>query len=434
MVSLDSNYLDLPPVDNNRQVFHGFFRFPGSFHPPLIQYLIQKNENRDNIGDPMCGSGAVALGSVATGKNVTSMDIDPLSCLITKIKSKPVETDIISNIINDWLSLIGDAPQPQNSSQKEALEYKLSLENNTKYRFPKNVFHWFDPYVIIDISKSLLSIRDMKLENVFFTEILEAIVASIIRRVSRADPQPVSGLEVTKIMRARLKNGLVFDVKKEINKRCKILLDGYEHLNCIDNIGESIVYNGDILNDWTNLCQKYDKKFDLIITSPPYCNAIEYWRRHRLEYFWLGMMDNNEIRSKSRQFIGTTTSFLSDLREMDALYDVNSKLAKNTILKIKSKGKIKKSLIIKRYFIFAEKWIEEIMKTLGENGVCYLIVGPSTSYGVHIKTPDIISEISNAFGYKNEISMNYNIKNQRMQYTTKNNIRIKTESVIKITK
>lgn len=434
MGSLDSNYLDLPPVDKDRQVFHGFFRFPGSFHPPLIRHLIQKTENNDNIGDPMCGSGAVALESVAAGKNVTSMDIDPLSCLITKIKSNPIETDIISNIINDWLSLIGDIPQPHKSSQKEALEYGLSLENSTKYRLPKNVFHWFDPYVVIGISKSLSRIRDMKLENVFFTEILEAIVASTIRRVSRADPQPVSGLEVTKIMREKLEKGLFFDVKKEISKKCKMLLDGYEYLNCIDNIGESIVHSGDIMKDWKNLCKKYDKKFDLIITSPPYCNAIEYSRRHRLEYFWLGMMDNNEILSKSRQFIGTTTSFISDLEKMDALCSLHSKLAKKTILKINSKGKNRKSLILKRYFISAEKWIEEIMKTLGDDGLCYLVVGPSTSYDIPIKTPEIISEISNAIGYKNEIIMKYHIKNQRMQYTTKNNVRIRTESVIKITK
>jgi DNA modification methylase len=424
---VDNSFLKLNAINSNLRDFYGLFRFPGSFHPPLIKYLLHNYTSSNLIGDPLCGSGTVAIESIINGKNAVSMDIDPLSCLITKVKTNPINPEILVKLNKEWLYHIGDLPLPNQSNKKEALKYQYYLEENTKYRYPPNVFHWFDPYIIVGLAKCLLSIKQMNLDN-SSTSILESIIASSIRRVSRADPQPVSGLEVTKIMKEKLSNNLAFNLRYEIINRCEILKNGYEYLYKYELLGNSIVYNGDILHNWVDVCKKEKHSLDLIITSPPYCNAIEYSRRHKLEIIWLGLLTNNELLNLSRNYIGSTTT--PSKNNLNKEIDVIS--IRNKIIDLNKKNKLRKAFLIQKYFYDITQSINNMVDTLNDNGLLYLIVGPSTSYETEINTPVLINDICNNLNLKSEILFTYNIKNNRMQYSLRNNARIKTESVIKI--
>jgi len=421
--------LSLPKISKEERILHSYFRFPGSFHPPLVKWLILQNKNIKNIGDPLAGSGTVAVEGIMNNCNVVSMDIDPLSCLITHVKSNPQDPYETNEIISQWIDYIGPLPWPFQANKKRANEIIDRLEAETKYRRPKNVFHWFDPYVVIALSKILLSINEVEC-SLEYLKILESIVATIIRRVSRADIQPVSGLEVTKIMKKKLNDGLAFNVLNELKVKSNNLILSYEKLLKYDKLGSSKVYEGDVIDKWGSICKKNKYKFDLIITSPPYCNAIEYWRRHRLEYFWLGLLDNEEILNLSRKFIGSTTILKKELEKSI----VNDKIINNieAIKKLNKLGRKRKSLIINKYLLDIKIWINEIMKTMESNGKVYIIVGPSVSYGVKINTPKIMIDIIKEFGYEPITKLKYHITNQRMQYTLKNNTRIKSETIIEI--
>ena len=150
--------LDFEPVPVARQNLHGFMRFPGSFHPPLVNWLIRNNSRRDWIGDPLCGSGSVAVEGIAEGLNVLSMDIDPVSCLLATIKSNPVDPKIVKKLVEKWINAIGPTPKPDEVSCEMALVHLDQLEEKTNYARPKNVFHWFDPYVVSTLCKAFLSI------------------------------------------------------------------------------------------------------------------------------------------------------------------------------------------------------------------------------------------------------------------------------------
>lgn len=419
--------LDFKPVPVARQNLHGFMRFPGSFHPPLVNWLIRNHSNVDWIGDPLCGAGSVAVEGIAEGLNVLSMDIDPVSCLLTTVKSNPVDPKRVMTLVKKWINGIGPTLKPDEVSCEMALVHLDQLEEKTNYARPKNVFHWFDPYVVSTLCRAFLSILNLDCTEES-RKILEAIVAATIRRVSRADLQPVSGLEVTKVMKKRLVDGLTFDVVHELRQRSKLLIRGYEGLSSYD-CGTSVVVQGDSIIDWKTLCEEKKIELDLIITSPPYCSAIEYWRRHRLEYFWLGFMDNKEIRELSRRFIGSTTILRKDLEDSAS---ATSQKAKIVVDKLLSKGKIKKALTVRKYFSDLEKWIADTLSTLSPNGTAYIVLGPSKSYGVRIGTPDIFAEIIRNFGYDVRTKVRYSIINRRMQYPTRNNSAIKTESILEV--
>lgn len=419
--------LDFDGVNSDRYNLHSFFRFPGSFHPPLIEHILNQHQNASVIGDPMSGSGCVAVEAISKNMDILNMDIDPLSYLITRAKTQYVDPIEYSSTIHKILKSIEPFTAVKEYSLKEVNEY-IDCLNNTKYNIPYNAYHWFDNYVIISLSKILSAISDLALNEDILTAV-EATVASIIRKVSRADPQPVSGLEITKIRKKQLERGLKFNVENEFLKKSNILTKGYEYYQSLPSIGKSTVIEGNLKNDWLEYCSDKDIYFDIIITSPPYCNAIEYWRRHRLEYFWLGLLTRNEIIEKSRNFIGSTTLLKAQRENIES---INIPELESKIEKIKNKGKLKKSQILQKYFSDANIWISNTLHTLKKNGVAYFVVGPSTSYGVQIDTPEYLSQIIRDQGFTVKNFITYAIKNQRMQYPTHNDIRIRTETVLKI--
>ncbi|MFV2045078.1 MAG: hypothetical protein ACC700_17810, partial [Anaerolineales bacterium] len=86
----------MPKVDltnwgqgHNSRLTHDLFRFPGKFHPPLAKYLIASFA-RQGVADPMAGVGTVAVEAKAAGIPSLSIDIDPLSTFVARVKSTPV--------------------------------------------------------------------------------------------------------------------------------------------------------------------------------------------------------------------------------------------------------------------------------------------------------------------------------------------------------
>ena len=54
-----------------------------------------------------------------------------------------------------------------------------------------------------------------------------------------------------------------------------------------------------------------DKIFDLVLTSPPYMNAVDYPRTHQLEMYWLGLA-NGSLRDLKAKHVGTEVVLATD--------------------------------------------------------------------------------------------------------------------------
>src|SRR5262249_22956967 len=116
-----------------------------------------------------------------------------------------------------------------------------------------------------------------------------ACLLSSIRRISLADPTPVSGLEITKHMLERIERGYEIDVFGEFERRVELAIGRMDEY--VAYLHEKGTYDTAVHHHKTDcanlptLDTAKEIKAQLILFSPPYCNAIEYWRRHRLEYF-----------------------------------------------------------------------------------------------------------------------------------------------------
>jgi len=423
--------LDLPET---KRYTHRAHRFPGKFHRPLITHLLKEyGEKHDVIADPMCGSGTAGVEAAVAGKDALCNDIDPLSALMTRGKTHPVDPNELRAVSDQIIERLDQLPSEGAVSEEQA---RKTIESNLEgrdYQVPYNIFHWFEPHVATGYSELLSTTHDTLVgENVAMWDAVHTCLAAMVRQISRADPEPVSGLEVTKIRRQDLKEGVDFDVIGSFNQVVSRLVEGYEQLLKVESLGNTEVF-GEDCRTFSEVVDRSELSPSMVVTSPPYCNAIEYSRRHRLEYEWLGLFNSddvddprNERIETSRDYFGSTTPRQNTLKDLPK---VPHKEVRDLTEVIEKDGHERKANLLRKYFLDVYDWISEIREVLPRDGTFCLIVGPSTSYGRTVDTPRYLSDIASDEGFKIETRHDYLLKNNKMQYPTEGET-TDTESLI----
>src|SRR3989339_1469935 len=85
---------------------HGFHKYPAKFIPQIPRWAIAKylDETKNKtILDPFCGSGTTLVEGILAGHNVIGFDIDPLSCLISNVKTTKINVKELHKI-SQWLT------------------------------------------------------------------------------------------------------------------------------------------------------------------------------------------------------------------------------------------------------------------------------------------------------------------------------------------
>lgn len=411
--------LNLP---EKQEYTHRAHRFPGKFHPPLIAHILEEfGEEHDVIADPMCGSGTAGIEAAVAGKDSVLVDIDPLSALISRGKSHPVDPDLLRETGEKILKGAEEFPKEGQFGEEEArAEVEANVEGK-QYTIPYNLFHWFEPYVAVGYSRLLDSAHCvLKNESEEMADAIHTVLAASVRRISRADPQPVSGLEVTSVRKEELEKGIDFDVEETFQQVLNRLASGYEELLKVDELGDVDVLEGDS-RGFSALIEESEYDPTMVILSPPYCNAIEYSRRHRLEYEWLGLFNGEEVKNprterieSSREFIGSVTPRQDTLKNLP---EVPHDTVRELMANIEEENE-RKANLLRKYFLDSYEWIEEIHDTLPKGGRFCLIIGPSTSYGHTVNTPEYLEDIALDQGFEVEHKQSYLLKNNKMQYPT----------------
>jgi len=389
----------------------------------LVTYLLAMHPRAELVGDPMVGCGTVAVEATAAGKPGLYSDVDPLACLLTRAKCRPVNPAWLVGMVQTVIENSKPLAKPGTKRSKATKAIK-DLEGSTVFRAPPNVFHWFQPYVAYNLSNILREIGNIE-TNSRRRDALLAIVASVIRRVSRADPSTASGLEVTGVRRKELSAGLRFDVAAELLAKARQMANGYRELRATGHVGRALVVEQDARH-WSKVCQKNSMTPDLVITSPCYMSAIEYWRRHRLEYSWLGLVAPSDLPYMRRRFLGMGKED-PDLQGLPrGVLEAHDELRK--------RGYPREATALARYFDDSAKWLDELATTLRKsNGIAYVVCGPNTSRGIRVDTPELLAEIARAIGLSSEVFLRYRITNCHMQYPTKGDRRIRFEAVLRLT-
>ena len=126
---------------------------------------------------------------------------------------------------------------------------------------------------------------------------------------------------------------------------------------------------------------------DLVLTSPPYLNAIDYMRCSKFSLVWMGhsIKKLRNIRSVS---VGTEVGLCEDA-------DIRSILSS---LNVRSNLAARELAILTRYVYDMRQIVEETARVMSDGGRAVYVMGENTIRGTFIPNSRIVSRIARETG------------------------------------
>lgn len=236
--------------------------FPARMAPDICQRALASLPAGSRVLDPMCGSGTVLRGGVEIGHECVGLDMDPLAVLIAECWVTPTDPQ----------RLIADAEAVCERARALDSDVEMPWREAETEDFAR---YWFAERQCRDLARLSFILRRSRLRSrPFLWLCLSRLVitkdrgASLARDVSHSRPH-------------RVIDDNDFDVLRGFERSARLVAARLEP----DEIHASAsVVRGDARH-----VQEFNLgQFDAVVTSPPYLNAIDYLRGHRLALIWMG--------------------------------------------------------------------------------------------------------------------------------------------------
>jgi DNA modification methylase len=273
---------------------HGFFRYFGKLPPVATRHIIEKCAVKDElVVDLMSGSGTTLIEAQILGYESVGVEVNPLSVLISEVKTTPLDTKKILKTLD---SLLTDVRKDVDLIDKlKPFKSKLDYLATERPDFFNRNF-WFEEYIeasLIVLKHHIKSIEDEKQRDFFMVAFL-----SIIRKVSNAS----------------VRTGRIFkeaepskqDVILNFIKKVKLMTDGMDDYVTLIKNKKTRIITGDARKSPLK-----DSSAGFVINHPPYFALYKYSSDVlRVELEW-GDFSRKEI-SKEEIRDGFKTTKISD--------------------------------------------------------------------------------------------------------------------------
>lgn len=420
--------LSLP--EKHDRLTHYMFRYPAKFHPPVARALLDLfSEEGDYVVDPFCGSGTLMVEAATMRRHSLGTDVDPLAVAVASAKlQRPKPTALINTIerlVRSIEPLRRSAQEYEHRAHFDLTPDEYEAEAATLAPWIPaipNLHHWFRRYVIIDLAKLRRMIEMMAMPNTQ-RAIIGVIFASIIRNASNADPVPVSGLEVTRWMREKDAEGRIIDPFRLMSRALRTA--SADVANFVDHADPASRAQAKWA-DATALNRKIIRQPDAVITSPPYHNAVDYYRRHQLEMFWLGLTNTQDERlALLRRYVGRPRV---PPRHPWVHQPLRTGLVRSWHDRIEEHSE-QRAQSFRHYMGAMSLFFDGLARCLRPGTPVVLVVGHSAWQKAEIPTSRLFDELaSDAFDL--EQTLWYPLKNRYMSYSRHNGADIKLEHVM----
>lgn len=347
--------------------------FPARMAPGIALEVISRGRRPLRVLDPMVGSGTVIALARLKKHRAVGVDIDPLAVLISRVWTSAVEAEEAKVKARQVLA----RARAIFSSMPEGKAYPSKSDRETR-RF---VAYWFDGYArrqLASLSITIARVRNETTRNVLLCALSRLIItkssgASLAMDLSHSRPH-------RKFRRAPVKPFRKF--LEAVN---------YVAENCVqkaDGRGPSPRVH---LGDARKLPVR-DASIDLVVTSPPYLNAIDYIRCSKFSLVWMGyrIPDLRALRAGS---VGADAAGRDSKHDPEASHIISS-------LRLKPELSARHEAVLSRYVRDMRAAIREAARVLAPGGEAVYVVGENTIRGTYIRNSRIICEIAQLCGLR----------------------------------
>lgn len=264
-----------------KSVIRSVHPFPARMAPEVVWHELRQDGPGLTVLDPMAGSGTTLVAARLRGYRAVGYDLDPLAVLIAQswvTNTRPVKTRKIA------LRVLAKArDHARRIRVSEA--YPRAADDETK----TFVRYWFDRRNRIQLaalSRSISRVRDKSVRTVLWCALSRTIITkqagvSLAIDVSHSRPH------------------------RAYDKAPILVFDAFER--AVEHVLRVAPFRGTSRKAPSVVVRLADARklpvpsssVDIVITSPPYLNAIDYMRAHKFSLIWMGhsVKDLRNIRA-----------------------------------------------------------------------------------------------------------------------------------------
>lgn len=346
--------------------------FPARMAPGIALEALGKSETPLRVLDPMAGSGTVLAVARAKGHRAFGVDLDPLAVLLAGVWTRTVDAvrvkDKAAEVLDRAKVTFGPLPSGQ--------AYPAGSDDETR----KFIRYWFDDYArrqLASLSTAICRVHDDATRDVLWCGFSRLIItkksgASLAMDLSHSRPH-------RKFTCAPVKPFSRFiSAIDTVVSNCPQLGSGI--------VGPAtVVKRGDARKLDTE-----DGSIDLVLTSPPYLNAIDYMRCSKFSLVWMGhnMSELRQIRGES---VGAET-FSREALEASWVKSLIKQLGLKPMLSTHDHA------LLARYVWDMGHALAEVSRVLRSGGRAVYVVGDSTSRGTFIPNSSIVTAVAQEHG------------------------------------
>jgi len=265
--------------EDTRYLTHSFHPYRSKYIPQIPRNLINLlSRKSDTVLDCFAGSGTTLVECSLLGRNGIGIDINPLACLISKVKSVCIDVQLLNKQTEIFLNKIREDIFQVRGVKTLMSFAQNSRSRNVEYKIPQfsYIINWFQPHVIREltiIKKGIDHLHDSYIRNFFLVAF-----SSILRGVSDA----ASGFGNLMINHdPPLKRQIFEKFERKVSVMTATMSKFSEQVD--DSVKTEV-----FLGDARHLNFIRDRSVDMICTHPPYMASVPYAEYQKLSLWWLG--------------------------------------------------------------------------------------------------------------------------------------------------
>jgi len=387
---------------NKKIPFYRWFKYKEAFSSELVLYFLDRFHPGPiaipRALDPFAGAGTTLTAAAKSGWHATGIEILPIAAaaIRARLLADTVKIKSFQYYLKKFEKVSLNSP-PSNG-------YHFPHLRITDKAFPKETERAISSY------KAFLDeIKDNEVNYLFWFACL-----SILEDVSytRKDGQYLRwDYRSGKCVKSNFSKGIIWDFKTAINRKLQMMLEDIIKRN--DGIFSQHV---EVIEEscLIELPRLPDSTFNLVITSPPYCNRYDYTRTYALELAFLGY-DEEDVKNLRQTLISATVENKTKrdqleleyrLRNQDDRYrravDIfTNQKALHEVLSIlnedRKKGKLNNNNIpnlVENYFFEMNIVINELSRVLAPGGHVVMVNDNVQYNGEEVPVDLILSDFA----------------------------------------
>jgi hypothetical protein len=352
-------------------VLQSIHPFPARMAPDLALKSLQALKS-GIVLDPMTGSGTVARLAKGQCLDALGFDLDPLAVLISKVGTTAVDDDLVDRQSQIFMSAVRS--MPDSDARLDWIDGDAEAERYVEF--------WFGGAQRSDLRK-IACLLSRASELGIDSDIADVLRIALSRIIVTKKSAASLAQDTSHSRPHRVATESSYDVLLGFEKSVHTVR---RRLVGMPNTGSVTIRRGDA----RDLSTVEDASVDAVLTSPPYLNAIDYMRGHRMSLIWLG----HSYKYLSR----TRSDSIGSERRPDTAFEGDHHVVMKSAMGNLSGLHQRHHSMIERYVMDMYKMMSEVARTLKPSCTATFVMGNSCLKSVYIENSEALAKAGELLG------------------------------------